>query len=361
MTSRQAALRIAGVVAVVALTAAVIGGTVLLGRPSASGRDPSGSASQPASQTVYVDASGDTATAATSSPSLGSTPSPTTSPAASPTTSPTHSAAPSPALPSLLGAIGDSYSQGYNVSPQHRYDNPGFSWVVGSAAGDVVHSLRERFQAAGASLTVVDAATSGRKMSDATRQASIVVAAARKLGAGRRAFVTFELGTNDLCDDARTSPSDFEAQLTSAVSVLRAGLPVGSEILIMPLPDFDHFRAITQADPGALAALSLDVNSRNCAPFLGSNGTLSLDQAEAAMAEYDAILLKACDAIQSTDGASGRLSCRTDQTLLSERDFKIGDLSTVDYFHPSLSGQARIAAAAWSATNWGSVPLPAGG
>lgn len=79
------------------------------------------------------------------------------------------------------------------------------------------------------------------------------------------------------------------------------------------------------------------------------------------MVEYNSILLNACDTIQATDGASGRLYCRTGQALLSERDFTIGDLSTVDYFHPSLSGQAKMAAAAWSAGKWDATSLPAGG
>jgi lysophospholipase L1-like esterase len=285
----------------------------------------------------------------------------TATPTPRPTPSAAASATASLALPSLLGAIGDSYSQGYSVSPQHRLDNPTYSWVVGSATGDGVYSLRERLEALGANLTVVDAATSGKKMSDAPRQAANVVAAARKLGAGRTAYVTFELGTNDLCDDAKTSPSDFEAQLSSAISILRAGLPDGSEILMLPIPDFDHFRLITQADSRARASLALYVNSRNCAPFLGSNGSLTLDQARAAMAEYNSILLRVCDTIESTDGASGGLHCRSDLALLSERDFTIGDLSTVDYFHPSLSGQGRMAAAAWRVGPWGAMALPAGG
>ena len=362
MTSRKTVLRVGAAAAVVAVVAAVLGSAIFFGT-QAGGRkpDPIRSPSHSASQAASEQAPGTDSPAVTPSPTPS--PSPTVGPAQSsaPTPSPTPSGTGSPSLPALLGAIGDSYSQAYSTSPQQRYDHPAFSWVVGSARGDGVYSLRERLQALGASLTVVDAATSGKKMSDAPRQATLVVAAARKLGAGQRAFVTFELGTNDLCDDAKTDPADFEAQLDSAISILRGGLPAGSEILMLSLPDFDHFRSITQADSQARASLAEAVNSRNCAPFLGANGALSLDQAEAAMAEYNSILAKVCNGIESSDGASSRLSCRTDQALLSERDFKIGDLSTVDYFHPSLSGQAKMAAAAWSAGKWDATSLPAGG
>jgi len=75
-----------------------------------------------------------------------------------------------------------------------------YSWVLGTGVNDGVFSLLERFQALGASPTVVDAATSGKKIADAVRQARLVVAAAKQLPTGATVFVTFELGTNDLCD-----------------------------------------------------------------------------------------------------------------------------------------------------------------
>ena len=154
------------------------------------------------------------------------TPTPTETPTATPTAAPTATPT-APPLPALLAAIGDSYSQAYSVSPEYRYDHPQFSWVVGTAKDDGVLSLLERFQALGASPVVVDAATSGRKMIDAQRQANLVVAAAKKLGPGQTAYVTFELGTNDLCDDPKTDAASFDAQLRTAVGILRAGLPPG--------------------------------------------------------------------------------------------------------------------------------------
>lgn len=362
MTNRRITPRIAGAAVAVAIAVALLGTAIVAGpfagRNSASTQSPTAPVSSADYTSATPSAGPSVSTSDSGSPpqSQPGTPSVQATPSATPPSTPT----PALGLPTLLAAIGDSYSQAYNVTPTHRYDNPEFSWVVGSAAGDGVYSIRERLEALGAHLTVVDAATSGRKMSDAPRQAENVVAAARKLAPGQTAYVTFELGTNDLCDNAGTTPADFEAQLNAAVAILQGGLPAGSGILMLPIPDFYHFHSITQADAKARTSLALPVNSRNCAPFLGSNGPLTLDQARAAMAQYNSILLKVCDGIQSRDGASGRLSCRTDLTQLSERDFQIGDLSAVDYFHPSLSGQARIAAAAWGASEWPAVSLPAG-
>jgi lysophospholipase L1-like esterase len=251
----------------------------------------------------------------------------------------------------MLAAIGDSYSQAYSVSPNYLRDHAQFSWVVGTARNDGVLSLLERFKALGATPAVVDAATSGKKMVDAQRQAEQVIEAAQALGGGT-AYVTFELGTNDLCDDPKTPLSDFTAQLQAAIGTLQAGLPAGSRLLMEPLPDFRHFRDITQADPAARAAFLQVKNSARCAPFLGTDSPATIPDAEAILAAYDGALKAACDQVNTAAGASGRLHCTYDEALLSDRDFVIGDLSTVDYFHPSLSGQAKMAAAAWKADAW---------
>ncbi len=291
------------------------------------------------------------------SPESGPTPSNTPVATDSPTAAPAPTA---PQLPALVGAIGDSYSQAYSVAPAYPRDHPQFSWVIGTAKNDRVFSLVERFRALGGAPSLVDAATSGTKMNDAPRQATEVVAAARKLAPGQVAYVTFELGTNDLCADPKTDPAAFEADLRWAVSILRTGLPAGSRILMLSVPDFSHLRDITQADPKARASLALPQNSRRCAPFLGDDSPATPVQAETYLRLYDASLARVCGEVATTDAATGKLFCTYNQSRLSLADFTIGDLSTVDYFHPSLTGQARIAAAAWAADVWSPVPLPSG-
>jgi lysophospholipase L1-like esterase len=304
-----------------------------------------------------VTASGIAAASPAPSDAPTSSPTPTETPTATPTPTPTATPTPPP-LPALLAAIGDSYSQAYSVSPQYRYDDPQFSWVVGTAKDDGVLSLLERFQALGASPVVVDAATSGRKMIDAPRQANLVVAAAKKLGPGKTAYVTFELGTNDLCDDPKTAAASFDAQLRTAVGILRAGLPPGSRILMLPVPDFPHFHAMTQADPATKAALLLPVNSNRCPPYLGAYGPSTTADSNSYLAKYDASLEKVCGEIDAAEGVTGTLYCTYNAALLADSDFTARDLSTYDYFHPSLTGQAKMAEAAWRADAWASIPLP---
>jgi lysophospholipase L1-like esterase len=343
---RTLALAAAAIV-VIGLVAAVVGGSVWAGGSAS----PTSAGSQPAKTTLTNAVA--TTPASSPAPSLSAT-----SPA--PTAAPTSNAA--VPLPSLLAAIGDSYSQAYSVSPSYLRDHIGFSWVIGSARYDGVFSLYERFKAIGGSPVVVDAATSGRQMKDAPRQANLVVAAAKKLKPGQTAYVTFELGTNDLCADPvpKTDPVSFARDLATAISTLRSGLPAGSRILILPVPDFPHFRDITQANPAARAELALPENINRCPPYLGGNGSFSMAQANDYLSRYDAALEGACRDISAADSPSGKLYCTYNAALLADTDFRIADLSTVDYFHPSLSGQARMAADAWAADVWSGVAIPKG-
>jgi lysophospholipase L1-like esterase len=342
---RQTVAAAAAVIAVVGLVAAIIGGTMMGG--SSASPAPSGSmlAHAAPSPTAAILATG-TPLLVSASGTVAGTPSPT--------------ARATPPVPSLLAAIGDSYSQGYSVSPTYRNDHPGFSWVVGQTRKDGVFSLYERFRAIGGSPVIVDAATSGKKMNDGPRQANLVVTAAAKLKPGQTAYVTFELGTNDLCDDPKTDPTAFQQDLATAIATLRAGLPDGSRILMLPVPDFRHFRDITQANPVARANLALPQNSNRCAPYLGDNSPSTLAQADDYLTQYDAALQDACREIAASDAPSGKLDCTYDAALLGDADFRIADLSTVDFFHPSLSGQAKMAASAWTADAWAKVPIPKG-
>jgi lysophospholipase L1-like esterase len=305
--------------------------------------------------------SGSVAPTSPTTPTL--TPTPTMSPTPLPTPLPTPSPTPAPTappLPALLGAVGDSYSQAWSVSPQYLRDHTQFSWVIGTDKGDGVFSILERFQALGGSPTVVDAATSGMKMDDAPRQADAVVAAASKLAPGKTAYVTFELGINDLCasPDFMTDPASFAAQLQTAISTLRTGLPAGSRILMLSVPDFPHFRDITQADPAAKALLALPANQYRCEPYLGLSNPSDIAKAHDYLARYDASLEAACADINAHEGSTGRLRCTYNSAVLADSDFTIEDLSTYDYFHPSLSGQRKMAEDAWTADAWASLPLP---
>jgi lysophospholipase L1-like esterase len=259
----------------------------------------------------------------------------------------------------MLAGIGDSYMKAYDPSPlmSGYKDHPQFSFVFGTAKDDGIFSLRERFEALGAEPVMADKSKTGVKMTDAVRQANAVVAAAKTLPADGTVYVVFELGTNDLCaqpDAPMTKPATFDSQVRSAMNVLADGLPTGSRILMLSVPDFVHFRDITQADPTARAHFKVNNNINRCPPFLGANSAISLAAATEILADYNDSLLSACADTQ----AGGKVNCTSDREGLAEADFTITDLSKADYFHPSFTGQAKMAEAAWVKGDWSQLPLP---
>ena len=45
--------------------------------------------------------------------------------------------------------------------------------------------------------------------------------------------------------------------------------------------------------------------------------------------------------------------CRYDQNAAFNTKFTVADVSTRDYFHPSVAGQTKLAAVSWAAGYWG--------
>jgi hypothetical protein len=61
-------------------------------------------------------------------------------------------------------------------------------------------------------------------------------------------------------------------------------------------------------------------------------------------AELNAALASVCAAYPT---------CRFDGYATYNTSFTASDVSTIDYFHPSLQGQNKIAAVTWGASYWG--------
>lgn len=253
---------------------------------------------------------------------------------------------PAVALPALVGAIGDSLTVAVNAEPQFG-DQPEHSWVLGDDPDDEVTSHLERLRALGADPAAVMAARPGAAIATAVAQAQRVVAAAPARGI---VYVTFELGANDICAptlEASTDPETFRAAVEAAFRVLADGLPAGSRLLVLSVPDVTRLRALLEDVP---EATSLHRQYGVCTSVLGE--TVALDAIRNRIAAYNGALVTACDAL-----AGSSLDCRHDLSgppsgSLFGAEFTLEDLSALDYFHPSLQGQARIAEVSWELTPW---------
>jgi hypothetical protein len=60
--------------------------------------------------------------------------------------------------------------------------------------------------------------------------------------------------------------------------------------------------------------------------------------------DFNAVLASVCALYQQ---------CRFDGNAVFNTAFAASDISTRDYFHPSIAGQTKLAAVSWSAGYWG--------
>ena len=245
-------------------------------------------------------------------------------------------AEPAPPPPKSMAAIGDSITQAADVCCWYG-DHPANSWSSGVAAWDGVLSHYERLRSIEPRLTVYNNAVSGARMSDAPAQAQQAVAQAVH-------YVTILMGANDLCTsspETMTSTETFRAQFRQTLETLTAGLPGRSRILVVSIPDVYQLWRVYHTDPVALFVWDVaDI----CQSLLAANRSEEQRQlVRARNIEFNTVLEQECAAV---------VRCRFDDNAVFNFQFSIGHVSKLDYFHPSLSGQAALAEITWAATWW---------
>jgi lysophospholipase L1-like esterase len=246
------------------------------------------------------------------------------------------SAASSPPLPNSIAAIGDSISQAVDVCCWYG-NHPANSWSTGGASWDGVSSHYERIRAANPTITAFNDAVSGARMSDAPGQA------AKAVGQGAK-YVTILMGANDLCTSstATMTPVDtFRAQFQQTLTNLDSA-PGKVKIFVASIPNVYHLWELYRSD---LIAQSVWAAARICQSLLSlSNTQAQRDAVRHREAAFNTVLAQEC----------GRYAnCKFDGNAVFNYSFSKSQVSKLDYFHPSLSGQAALAGITWQASWWG--------
>ena len=145
--------------------------------------------------------------------------------------------------------VGDSIGKGEALDGTIGEPHHESVWSTGYAAGDIVTSLNERFEAADAAAytennatrdPAINQAISGSVMADFQSQAQAVAAQMASVPPGTAGMVTVLLGNNDVCAsslETMTDPAVFEQQYRDGLNELSAAPFSGDvNLLISGLP-----------------------------------------------------------------------------------------------------------------------------
>src|SRR5665811_1006554 len=209
--------------------------------------------------------------------------------------------------------------------------------VRSSAASDVykrqpydgVNSQYER-------LVALHPAMAGHEYNDAVSGAKASGLSTQVLAAlaQKPAYVTLLIGANDLCTSSTstmTATGIFTNEVTAALTALHTGLP-NARIFVSSIPNIDQLRSVLQ---GNWVARYVWSTAGICQSMLASTNTPQLrQQVVRREVAFNQILAGAC---------AKYFQCRWDGYATYDYKFSASQISTLDYFHPSLSGQAALA------------------
>lgn len=253
-----------------------------------------------------------------------------------------HAAPLPPDNVTVMAALGDSITQA-SMTCSALTSCPTNSWSTGTTTSVNSHLLRLRATAAPDTLAGYNFAVAGAASSALGAQASNAMARAPQ-------YVTIEIGANDACTrtvSAMTPTTTFRSNVQAAFSALTA-TTAPPQIFVASIPNLQRMYDLNKSSFSARITWSL---LGICQSMLANpTSTKAADvQRRAAVQqrvnEYNAVLAEVCAAYAT---------CRWDGGAVANYLFVKSDISTRDYFHPSLSGQATLANVTWPKTQWAS-------
>jgi lysophospholipase L1-like esterase len=240
--------------------------------------------------------------------------------------------------PSSMASTGDSITRAFNTCTFPFTDCPRNSWSTGTSTTVNSHYVR---------ILSANPAISGRNYNDAVTGAEmsgLQTQVQHVVGQGV-AYVTILMGANDACASSEagmTPVSTFRAEFAGAMSTLSAGLP-SSRIYVVSVPDLYRLWEIYRDSFAARTTWTLLGICQSMLAHPGSTAQADVDRRNRVrqrVIDYNAQLADVCAAY---------VHCRFDGNAVFNADFVRSDVSTRDYFHPSVAGQAKAAAVTWAA------------
>ncbi len=246
-----------------------------------------------------------------------------------------------PSLPNSMSAVGDSITRAYNTCSSAFADCPPNSWSAGTSA--TVNSHYSRVLASNPSISgkSFNDAKSGAKMGDLNGQVSIV----NSRGVD---YVTILMGGNDVCTSSAstmTSVATFSVQFRTAMTTLTGGSP-NTRILVSSVPDVYNLWATLKNNGSARFVWAVFGICQSMLANPLSTAQADVDRRASVRQrniDFNTELSTVCAAF---------VNCLFDGNAVFNTKFTSTDVSTRDYFHPSINGQRRLACVTWGAGYW---------
>jgi len=140
-----------------------------------------------------------------------------------------------------------------------------------------------------------------------------------------------------------TDVETFRTQVQQTLDILESGLSGRGRYFVASIPDVYRLWATFEGDPIAQFVWdAADICQSLLAPSRSPDQRLVVRDHNIAL---NTVLAEACAA---------RPRCRFDRNAVFDFPFQPQHVSKLDYFHPSLAGQAALSEATWRWTWWGS-------
>jgi lysophospholipase L1-like esterase len=234
-----------------------------------------------------------------------------------------------------IAALGDSISQGFNADGNYG-NQPQYSWSTGDNVSVNSHNLR--LQSQGKIVTAHNFSVAGTSSIDLNGQAASAVAA-------NADYVTILSGANDVCGapDVASLPSaaTYKANVKAALETIKNGNSE-TKVFLASIPSLMKLYNAGKTSPTATATWT---GFGICQVMLGSPEDTSAEATarratvENKVTELNVALSQVC---------AEYAHCFYDDNAVNSIDFELADLSPLDYFHPSIVGQNKVAAATWN-------------
>lgn len=251
-----------------------------------------------------------------------------------------NASAQSVALPNSMAATGDSITTAFDVNwSGFLQSTPADSWSTGTNGS--VNSEYSRIRAANSGISGHghNEAVPGDTMANLNGQ----VAQAASQGVQ---YLTVEMGANDLCTSSvgdMTPTATFQSEFQTALANFTSADP-NAHIFVASIPNI--YRLWQDEHTNFTAELEWNVFGI-CHDMLSITATSAQRAQIVAQEQADnQVLANVCAEFSQ---------CKFDNGAIYNVSFSSSDISNVDYFHPSVAGQAELASVAWSAGYWPST------